>query len=272
MALQAFVNKEYAPGVAGDMVNPGEGQNVFTPVNPIADGDVNVGSFVFPGSDPYAQASNAAAVDTAGTDTYAVAAGSVASGNLSVINDGVDVVVQTTVGSFNNAAGTLTIPVGSDFTGDITIGGVKVASVAAGGAVTAGTLTGTGTASSFAVSKTEYVGDNIVVTMTVTWTGSSTGAKVMGFVVRDQMYPNYKLDSSGTLTVPAGFGLNVAVKGAFYAVAKTDATIGQAVFASTADGSISTDSAGETVASHVETDFVVKRGGSAGELIVIGNV
>lgn len=283
MALQSYVNKEYALGVPGDMVNPGEGQNVFTPVNPKADGDVNVGSFVFPGSDPYTMASNAAAVDTAGADTYAVAAtpssGSAVSGNITVVNNGADISLASTVGAANktastntSASGTLTIPVGKDFDGTVTLGGKTIATVASGGTVTPGsTLTATGTNSTVTVSQTTYSGTDIVITFSVEWTATGTGAAVMGFVVRVQMYPNYILTSSGTLTVPSGCALSVAVRGDFYANSKTEATIGQKVFASTTDGSISTGAAGSSVSGSVETDFVVKRGGAAGDLIVIGN-
>lgn len=282
MALQSYVNKEYAQGVPGDMVNPGEGQNVFTPVNPIADGDVNVGSFVFPGSDPYTMASNSATVDTSGSDTYAVAAtpssGAAVSGDITVVNDGLDISLQSTVGAINktestntSASGTLTIPVGADFEGTVTLGGKTIATITGGSVSPGSDLTATGTNSTVTVAKTEYSGTDIVITFSVAWTATGTGAAVMGFVVRVQMYPNYILNSPGTLTVPSGSALSVAVRGDFYAISKTEATIGQKVFASTTDGSISTGAASGSVAGSVETDFVVKRGGAAGELIVIGN-
>ena len=277
MALQSYVNKDYALGVPGDMVNPGEGQNVFTPVNPIADGDVNVGSFVFPGADPYTMASNSATVDMSGSDTYAVAAtpssGEPVTGHVTVANDGLDISLQSTVGAINNtsANGTLTIPVGADFEGTVTLGGKTIATVTSGSVSPGSDLTATGTNSTVTVSKTEYSGTDIVITFPVAWTAQGTGTAVMGFVVRVQMYPNYLLNSPGTLTVPSGSALSVAVRGDFYAISKTEATIGQKVFASTTDGSISTDAAGGSVSGSVETDFTVKRGGAAGELIVIGN-
>lgn len=277
MALQSYVNKDYALGVPGDMVNPGEGQNVFTPVNPIADGDVNVGSFVFPGADPYTMASNSATVDMSGSDTYAVAAtpssGEPVTGHVTVANDGLDISLQSTVGAINNtsANGTLTIPVGADFEGTVTLGGKTIATVTSGSVSPGSDLTATGTNSTVTVSKTEYSGTDIVITFSVAWTAQGTGTAVMGFVVRVQMYPNYLLNSPGTLTVPSGSALSVAVRGDFYAISKTEATIGQKVFASTTDGSISTGAAGGSVSGSVETDFTVKRGGAAGELIVIGN-
>lgn len=278
MALQSQVNKEYALGVPGDMVNPGAGQNIFTPVNPMAEGDVNVGSFVFPGSDPYTKASNSAASQPAGADAYAVAAtpttGDAVSGSLTVSNDGSAIQMETTVGAVNstgNDAGTLTIPVGTGFAGSVTIGGVAVATVAEGGTVTMGsTLVATGTNSKLTVSSVTYAGDVLTVAFSVEWTATATAEKVMGFVMRVQMYPNYILTSEGTLTVPSGSALSVAVRGDFYAMSKTAAEIGQKVFASTTDGSISTGAAGASVSGHVETDWTVKRGAPAGELIVIG--
>lgn len=278
MALQSQVNKEYALGVPGDMVNPGAGQNIFTPVNPMAEGDVNVGSFVFPGSDPYTKASNSAASQPAGADAYAVAAtptaGDAVSGSLTVSNDGSAIQLETTVGSVNstgNGAGTLTIPVGTGFSGSVTIGGVAVATVETGGTVTMGsTLVATGTNSKLTVSSVTYAGDALTVTFSVEWTATATAEKVMGFVMRVQMYPNYILTSEGTLTVPSGSALSVAVGGDFYAMSKTAAEIGQKVFASTTDGSISTGEAGASVSGHVETDWTVKRGAPADELIVIG--
>ena len=94
----------------------------------------------------------------------------------------------------------------------------------------------------------------------------------MGFVVRVLEYPNYNLTSEGTLQVPSGYGLSVAVKGAFYAVSTTAATVGQSVFASETDGSISTAASSGSVSGSVKTDFVVKQGGAAGDLIVISNL
>ena len=283
MALQSTVNTAYAKGVAGDMVNPGSGQNVFTPINPIADGPVNVGSFVFPGSDPYTQASNAATVENAGSDTYAIActpsAGTAVSGNVTVANDGSQLILQSSVGSINQTASgatsgtaTVSIPVGADFAGSITLAGHTVGTVADGSASVGSDQTATGTNSSVTVSAVSYDGNVITVTFTATWTATTKGTAVMGFVVRVLEYPNYNLTSEGTLQVPSGYGLSVAVKGAFYAVSTTAATVGQAVFASETDGSISTDEVGGSVSGSVETDFIVKQGGAAGDLIVISNL
>ena len=80
---------------------------------------------------------------------------------------------------------------------------------------------------------------------------AGTATAVLGFVERVINYVNYEIFSDGTLTVPAGSNLTVAVKGDYWAVSTTKATVGQAVLASTADGSIST---GTPDGTHLEPD------------------
>lgn len=79
---------------------------------------------------------------------------------------------------------------------------------------------------------------------------AGTATAVLGFVERVINYVNYEIFSDGTLTVPAGSNLTVAVKGDYWAVSTTKATVGQAVLASTADGSISTGTPDRT---HLDT-------------------
>lgn len=99
----------------------------------------------------------------------------------------------------------------------------------------------------------------------------NTGSTVAGLAVRVQTYPNYTITSAGSLVAPAGEGISIAVKGYFYAKSATVATAGQAIFASTTDGSIKTGTAGGTVSGCVETSFKVLKGGAVGEIIIIGN-
>lgn len=68
--------------------------------------------------------------------------------------------------------------------------------------------------------------------------------------------------------VPKDSALTVAVRGDYWVVSSTAATVGQAVLASTADGSISTGTADAT---HIDTGWVVKTAGAAGEPIIISN-
>lgn len=92
--------------------------------------------------------------------------------------------------------------------------------------------------------------------------------EVLGFVERVINYVNYDVFSDGTLMVPKGSALTVAVRGDYWAVSSTAATVGQSVLASTADGSIST---GTPDATHIDTGWIVKTAGAAGEPIIISN-
>lgn len=92
--------------------------------------------------------------------------------------------------------------------------------------------------------------------------------EVLGFVERVINYVNYDLTESGTLTVPEGSALTVAVRGDYWAVSSTAASVGQAVLASTEDGSVST---GTPDATHLDTGWVVKTAGAAGDVILISN-
>lgn len=98
---------------------------------------------------------------------------------------------------------------------------------------------------------------------------TGTGVPV-GFVAR---VIAYGLDDRGVSTDVAkkGDNLNVQVKGDFYAVATTAATVGQKVFAVEADGTIATGTAGSTIAGAVETGWVVATAGAVGETIIISN-
>lgn len=91
----------------------------------------------------------------------------------------------------------------------------------------------------------------------------------LGFVERSIAYPNYNVMEDGSLVIGEGETLTVATLGAFHAVTTTSATVGQAVFALTADGSIATDATGATVSGGVETAWKVVTSGDAGETIII---
>lgn len=101
-------------------------------------------------------------------------------------------------------------------------------------------------------------------TRAVNTAGSAT--EVLGFAERVINYVNADVFSPGTLTVPQGSALTVAVAGDYRAVSSTDAAVGQKVLASAADGSVST---GEPDAAHIDTGWVVKTPGAAGEPIII---
>jgi hypothetical protein len=64
--------------------------------------------------------------------------------------------------------------------------------------------------------------------------------------------------------------VTVAVKGDYFVVTATAATVGQAVFAMT-DGTVKTDASGATVTNGIETSWRVKTAGSANDVIIISN-
>lgn len=100
---------------------------------------------------------------------------------------------------------------------------------------------------------------------------SSESDAPIGLVQRNISYVNSDITSAGTLVVPAGSTLTVAVFGDFYVKTKSAATVGQAVYASLTDGSISTAAAGSTVSGSIETAWRVKTAGAANDTIIISN-
>lgn len=99
----------------------------------------------------------------------------------------------------------------------------------------------------------------------------STGTgRPLGFAVREITNP-LGIDVEASNTVPVGYPVSVEVKGDFFAVTTTDATVGQKVFAVLADGTIKTGAAQATVEGAVETDFEVIQGGADGDVIIISN-
>ena len=101
---------------------------------------------------------------------------------------------------------------------------------------------------------------------------TGTGAP-LGFAVREITNPlGYNQPASNT--VPKGFPVSVAVKGDFAVITRTEATVGQSVFAVLADGTIITGNAGAIVEGAEETDYKVVNingGGAVGDIIVISN-
>jgi hypothetical protein len=104
----------------------------------------------------------------------------------------------------------------------------------------------------------------------LTNTQDSDGADPVGLVERVLNYPIYNVTADGSNTVPAAYPVTCAVKGDYYVVTATAATVGQKVFAMT-DGTIKTDDSGATVTGGIETSWVVKTAGDADGIILISN-
>jgi hypothetical protein len=92
----------------------------------------------------------------------------------------------------------------------------------------------------------------------------------LGFAERVVDAPNYAVTSDGSDVVPPTHPATVAVKGDYYVVTATAATVGQAGFAMT-DGTVKTDASGATVSGGIETAWRVKTAGSANDVIIISN-
>ena len=101
-------------------------------------------------------------------------------------------------------------------------------------------------------------------------TNTGTG-KPLGFVVREQAYVIADYRAEAQNFVPQGANVSVALKGDFFAKTATATTIGQKVFASLTDGSISTGAAGAAIAGYIETDYTVVTEGDIGDIIMISN-
>jgi hypothetical protein len=92
----------------------------------------------------------------------------------------------------------------------------------------------------------------------------------LGFAVREITNP-LGIDVKASNTVPVGHPVSVEVKGDFFAVTTTAATVGQKVFAVMENGTIKTDDAQATVEGAIETDFEVIQAGNANDVIIISN-
>lgn len=98
----------------------------------------------------------------------------------------------------------------------------------------------------------------------------TAGRRPLGFAVREITNP-LGIDVEASNVVPVGHPVSVEVKGDFFAVTTTAATVGQKVFAVFADGTIKTGAAQATVEGAIETDFEVIQAGAANDVIIISN-
>ena len=92
----------------------------------------------------------------------------------------------------------------------------------------------------------------------------------LGFAVRKITNP-LGINEEASNVVPAGYPVSVEVKGDFFAVTTTAATVGQKIYAVLTDGTIKTQAADQTVEGAVETDFEVIQAGDANDVIIISN-
>lgn len=99
--------------------------------------------------------------------------------------------------------------------------------------------------------------------------GPNGSGQPLGLVERWLAYPDFNLRAPGSLDIPAGYVVQVALAGQYYAVAATASAIGHKVFAFLANGGLATAMPGATVSGAVETNWFVVDPGAANELITI---
>ena len=92
----------------------------------------------------------------------------------------------------------------------------------------------------------------------------------VGIVVRD-MASTIPCEDEATMQISEGRPVAVAVRGDLLIAAPAAATVGQKVFANYTPGALSLGAAGGSVASSVETDWVVRSAGQTGDIIHISN-
>ena len=93
--------------------------------------------------------------------------------------------------------------------------------------------------------------------------GAGTGAPV-GFVERVQNYQYYDIDSEGTLVVPNGAAVEIAVKGDFFVQADASVSVGDTVYANITTGAATFSSSGAT-----DTGFKAFTAGASGDMVII---
>jgi hypothetical protein len=92
--------------------------------------------------------------------------------------------------------------------------------------------------------------------------GAGTGAPV-GFVERVQNYQYYDVTDEGTLVVPQGASVELAVKGDFFVQADATTSAGATVYANTSNGAATLTSGASTVDTGFKTWNATTSGGMA---------
>lgn len=101
---------------------------------------------------------------------------------------------------------------------------------------------------------------------TVIDTGSTAPS---GFVERVIAYPNYLVTDDGTLLIPEGFPVTLAVKGDYWVQTTQTAAVGGQVYVNQTTGAIeATNSSGTNVAA---TGWLFKTAGEANDMVIISN-
>lgn len=89
----------------------------------------------------------------------------------------------------------------------------------------------------------------------------------LGLVERNLSYPNYTVTEAGTLVIPQGFALQVAVRGDYYVVTTEAATVGGKVYVDKTNGKILAKNGGNGI----DTGWVFATKGEANDTVIISN-
>lgn len=93
--------------------------------------------------------------------------------------------------------------------------------------------------------------------------GAGASAPV-GFVERVQNYQYYDIDSEGTLVVPDGTPVEIAVKGDFFVKADASVSAGDTVYANNTTGAATASSSGAT-----DSGFKYWNAAASGDMVII---
>ncbi|WP_215754211.1 hypothetical protein [Acetobacter sp. P5B1] len=241
MPFQSSVNYNWAAGFPGRWASQNPRRTVIPGPNGFRAGvgGLLIARFAWVGADGVTLTNSAptAEAGSGATATAAITDGAVSSVTVSAGGTGYSV---APIVSLTGGGGT----------------GATAVAVVSGGAVTAINVVSAGS------------GYTTAPTVTITPQAVPTGAP-NGFVYSDQQGLTTAYLQESTMTLPEGFMAQLAEGGDIWSASSTPATIGQSVFASTTDGSISTGSAGATIAGSIETAWKVSQGNAAGSPIII---
>ena len=139
-----------------------------------------------------------------------------------------------------------------------------------------------GSQNAFPYTPLNYIAGADITTGTYVWLSTSdetmpqqvlntgTGAP-LGFVERILDHFLYDLTEEGSLVIPKGGRVTVAMRGNFYIPANTTVTVGMAVFANLTTGAATFAAAGSTQSGSIETTYRAMIPGAEGDMILISN-
>lgn len=101
---------------------------------------------------------------------------------------------------------------------------------------------------------------------------NAAAGKPLGFVERSLEHFNYNAAADGSLVIPAGGNVAVAIRGDFYVVAGAAVTKGHKAYVNNTTGAITFAASGSSVTGATETDWTaMNAAAAAGDLVVISN-